>query len=343
MTTAFITGLSGEELSPAEKSFLRSAAPCGLILFSRNCCDHAQIRRLVDEARDAIGSSDILVLIDQEGGRVQRLRPPLGRALPPAAAYASRYAEDRESACEWAALAARLVAEDLKALGINTCCAPVLDVPVEGAHDVIGDRAYGTTPDQIAALGRSVAEGFLAGGVLPVIKHIPGHGRATEDSHFDLPVVTATHEVLSATDFAPFRALADMPAAMTAHVVFTALDPDAAASTSERVTREIIRGELGFDNLLMSDDLSMKALSGTLKTRAEAVIRAGSDLALHCNGDLEEMEAVAANVPVLAGKAAERFARASRLLGQSKPFDVARAEAALAGALAIGSRRTESV
>ncbi len=174
--------------------------------------------------------------------------------------------QDRESACEWAALAARLVAEDLKALGINTCCAPVLDVPVEGAHDVIGDRAYGTTPDQIAALGRSVAEGFLAGGVLPVIKHIPGHGRATEDSHFDLPVVTATHAELSATDFAPFRALADMPAAMTAHVVFTALDPDAPASTSERVTREIIRGEIGFDNLLMSDDLSMKALSGTLES-----------------------------------------------------------------------------
>jgi beta-N-acetylhexosaminidase len=343
MATAFITGLSGEVLTPAEKAFLRSAAPCGLILFTRNCRDHAQIRSLVADARAAIGSGDILVLIDQEGGRVQRLRPPLGRALPPAAAYACRYGEDPGSACEWARSAARLVAEDLKALSINTCCAPVLDVPVEGGHDVIGDRAYGTTPDQIAALGRAVAEGFLAGGMLPVVKHIPGHGRATEDSHHDLPVVAAPHDVLSVTDFAPFRALADMPAAMTAHVVFTALDPDAPASTSARVTRDIIRGEIGFDNLLMSDDLSMKALSGTLEARAEAVIRAGSDLALHCNGDLGEMEAVARSVPVLAGKSAERFERAIRLLERSQPFDVARAEASLAEALAIGSRRTESV
>jgi beta-N-acetylhexosaminidase len=343
MTTAFITGLSGEELSPAERSFLRHAAPSGLILFTRNCRDHAQIRRLVADAKEAIGAADILVLIDQEGGRVQRLRPPLGRALPPAAAYAARYADDRASACEWARLAARLVAEDLGALGINTCCAPVLDIPVEGAHAVIGDRAYGTTPDQIAVLGRSVAEGFLSGGMLPVIKHIPGHGRATKDSHFDLPVVTAEHAELSATDFAPFRALADMPAAMTAHVVFTTLDPGAPASTSERVTREIIRGEIGFDNLLMSDDLSMKALSGTLEERAEAVIRAGSDLALHCNGDLAEMEAVARSVPALEGRAAERFERAIRLLGRAEPLVVADAEACLAQALAIASRRTESV
>jgi beta-N-acetylhexosaminidase len=343
MPTAFITGLSGEVLTPAETAFLRAAAPCGLILFSRNCRDHAQIRDLVTDAKTAIGSPDVLVLIDQEGGRVQRLRPPLGRALPPAAVYGLRHEQDAASACEWAFLAARLLAEDLKALGINTDCAPVLDVPVAGAHDVIGDRAYGTDPRQIAALGRAVAEGFLAGGVLPVIKHIPGHGRATKDSHHDLPVVTEPHDVLSATDFAPFRALADMPAAMTAHVVFTALDPEAPASTSERVTRDIIRGEIGFDNLLMSDDLSMKALSGTLEARAEAVIRAGSDLALHCNGDLAEMEAVARSVPRLAGKAAERFERAIRLLETSSPFDLARAEACLVEALAIGSRRTESV
>lgn len=343
MVSAFITGLAGETLTAAEKSFLRSAVPCGIILFARNCRGHEQIRALVAEARDAIGSAETLVLIDQEGGRVQRLRPPLGRALPPAAAYAHHYGRDPAEACAWAGLAARLVAEDLKALGINTDCAPVLDVPVEGAHDIIGDRAYGRTPVQIAALGRAVAEGFLAGGVLPVIKHIPGHGRATADSHHDLPVVTTAHAELSATDFAPFKALADMPAAMTAHVVFTALDPAAPASTSCAVTEDVIRGEIGFDNLLMSDDLSMKALSGTLEERAEAVLRAGSDVALHCNGDLAEMEAVAGSVPRLAGKARERFDRAIRLLARSEAFDVARAEAALAAALAIGSQRTESV
>jgi beta-N-acetylhexosaminidase len=293
--------------------------------------------------KDALGCGDILVLIDQEGGRVQRLRPPLGRALPPALAYALLYEQDPENARQTAFMAARLVARDLRALGINTNCAPVLDLRVEGAHTIIGDRAYGTRPAEVATLGRAVSEGFLAGGVLPVVKHIPGHGRATKDSHLDLPVVTASRDVLSATDFAPFRMLADMPAAMTAHVVFTAVDPDAPASTSEIVTREVIRGEIGFDGLLMSDDLSMKALRGTLGARAEAVIGAGSDLALHCNGDLAEMEEVASGVPVLAGKARERFERALGVLETRVAFDVARAEACLASALAIGSRRTESV
>ncbi|HYD15112.1 MAG TPA: beta-N-acetylhexosaminidase, partial [Hyphomicrobium sp.] len=286
---------------------------------------------------------DFLVLIDQEGGRVQRLRPPLGRALPAADAYARLYADDAEVAKEAAFLAARLLADDLKALGINTDCAPVLDVPVSGAHDVIGDRAYGREPVQVAALARAVAEGFMAGGVLPVIKHIPGHGRATADSHLELPVVTEPHTLLSETDFAPFKSLADMPAAMTAHVVFTAIDKDAPASTSRRVTQDIIRGEIGFDGLLMSDDLSMKALTGTFADRTKAVLTAGSDLALHCNGVLAEMEQVAGHVPELANEALRRFHAALTVLNRADSYDSARAETQLALALGTGRRHAESV
>jgi beta-N-acetylhexosaminidase len=343
MPRAFITGVSGATLTPDEAAFLRSARPCGFILFGRNCISHDQIRRLVGDVRAAVGSDDLLVLIDQEGGRVQRLRPPLGRALPPAAAYARLYEQDEERGLEAAFLAARLVAEDLLALGINTDCAPVLDVPVPGAHDIIGDRAYGAEPVQIAALGRAVAEGFMAGGVLPVIKHIPGHGRATADSHLDLPVVDTSREELSATDFKAFKALADMPVAMTAHVVFSSLDPANPASTSEIVTRDVIRGEIGFDGFLMSDDLSMKALSGSFEDRTRAVLRAGSDVALHCNGSLSEMSAVAAEAPELAGAPLSRFNRALDVLKARKPFDSLRAEALIAAALAIDAPSAESV
>jgi len=343
MATAFITGVSGETLTPAEAAFLKSAAPAGLILFARNCISHEQIRRLVDDARAAVGSDDFLVLIDQEGGRVQRLRPPLGRALPAANAYAQLYADEPAVAKEAAFLAARLLADDLKALGINTDCAPVLDVPVAGAHDVIGDRAYGREPEQVAALARAVAEGFMAGGVLPVIKHIPGHGRATADSHLELPVVSEPHAMLSATDFAPFKALRDMPAAMTAHVVFTSIDKDAPASTSRRVTQDIIRGEIGFDGLLMSDDLSMKALTGTFAERTRAVLTAGSDLALHCNGVVAEMEEVAAAAPALEGDALRRFHAALAVLNRNESYDSARAEAQLALALGTARRHAESV
>lgn len=343
MTKAFISGVAGETLSPAEAAFFRAAQPAGLILFARNCTGHEQIRRLVGSVREAVGSDDFLVLIDQEGGRVQRLRPPLGRALPAADAYAALYADDPAVAQEAAFLAARLLADDLKDLGINTDCAPVLDVPVPGAHDVIGDRAYGREPLQVATLARAVAEGFIAGGVLPVIKHIPGHGRATKDSHHELPVVAEPHAVLSATDFAPFKALRDMPAAMTAHVVFTAIDDRQPASTSRRVTREVIRDEIGFDGLLMSDDLSMKALSGTLSERARAVLSAGSDVALHCNGVLDEMEQVAGAVPALSGEALRRFHAALSVLGREDPYDSVKAETQLALALGTGRRHAESV
>lgn len=343
MRSALIVGVAGTELSEREAAFLKEARPCGLILFARNCAGHDQIRALIASVKDALGSDALLVLIDQEGGRVQRLRPPLGRALPPAVAYGRLYAGNRGAACHAASLAARLLAEDLAALGINTNCAPVLDVPVAGAHDIIGDRAYGVTPRQVADLGRAVAEGFMAGGVLPVIKHIPGHGRATKDSHFDLPAVDATHAELSAADFAAFRELRDMPAAMTAHVVFTSLDAAAPASTSTIMTRDIIRGEIGFNGLLMSDDLSMHALSGSIRARAEAVIKAGSDVALHCTGVFDEMVEAAAGVPQLQGESLARLERAYALLTKAKVYDRQAAEAALAGVIADHAARVESV
>ncbi len=317
-----------------ERRFLSETRPAGIILFARNLEDHDQIRRLISDALNAIGGDDTLVLIDQEGGRVQRLRPPLGRALPSAAAYGALYAEKPKAACRDAYLAARLLADDLKSLGIDTDCAPVLDLPVAGAHEIIGDRAYGDTVAQVAALGRAVADGFIAGGVLPVIKHIPGHGRATADSHLDLPHVTTSRRELEDTDFATFRDLADMPAAMSAHVVFSAIDEAHPASTSAKVTSEIIRGYIGFDGLLMSDDLGMKALSGPMRARAEAVIASGSDIALHCNGDLAEMEAVAQGVPTLTGTALARFERALAVTSTTKPYDREAAELALADALA---------
>ncbi len=335
MRSAFITGLAGLTLSGEEAAFLARTQPAGLILFARNCDTPDQIRALIAEARDAIGADDVLVLIDQEGGRVQRLRPPHWRALPPAANYAALALRDAERATHAARLAAQLTAQDLLALGINTNCAPVLDVPVPGSHDIIGDRAYGKTPGDIIRLGRAVAEGYLAGGVLPVIKHIPGHGRATADSHLELPAVATARADLEATDFVPFRALRDIPAAMTAHVVFTSIDASAPASTSAIVHREILRGSIGYDGLLMSDDLSMKALTGRMQDRAAAVIAAGSDLALHCNGNLEEMTAVAAGVPNLAGDALSRFQRAVAVIGQHQPFVMAEAEACLGEVLSL--------
>jgi beta-N-acetylhexosaminidase len=333
MLSAFITGLAGLELTAREASVLRAVQPCGVILFARNVADPDQVRRLVEDARTAIDADDLLVLIDQEGGRVRRLRPPHWRELPAGAAYGEIYVEDPERALRMARLVARLTAADLRATGINTNCTPVLDVPVAGSHDIIGDRAYGRDPAQVAALGRAVAEGFMAGGVLPVIKHVPGHGRATADSHLALPVVDASRDELEATDFEPFRALAGLPAAMTAHVVFTAVDAGAAASVSKCVTDGIIRGSIGFGGLLMSDDLGMRALSGSVAERAAAVIAAGSDLALLCSGNLSETESVAAVVPKLDGPALARYRHACAVFRQQQPFDVAEAEFCLAQAL----------
>ncbi len=333
MRKAFIAGLAGPSLLDDEHAFLAETRPAGIILFARNCASPDQLRRLIQQARSAIGCTDVLVLIDQEGGRVRRLKPPYWREQPAAAAFARLYQLDRVRGLLIARLAAQLIAQDLRAVGINTNCAPVLDLAVPGAHAIIGDRAYGQTPQAVAELGRAVAEGYLAGGVLPIIKHIPGHGRALVDSHEALPEVREARSVLGETDFAAFRALADLPAAMTAHIIYHAVDPSQPASTSPRVTAEVIRAEIGFDGLLISDDIGMRALSGDFAGRARAVIAAGSDIVLHCSGCLSEARAVSAAVPALFGKALSRFNRAIEACADPRSFDVAEAEAAMCAAL----------
>jgi beta-N-acetylhexosaminidase len=334
---AFIAGCSGPRLTPEERSFYRDADPWGFIVFKRNIVDHAQVVALTSELREAVGR-DAAVLVDQEGGRVQRLGPPNWVAYPAARRLGSLASNDPLVRRELVRLGARLIAHDLLSLGINVDCLPVLDVPVEGAHDVIGDRAYGRDPEMIAVLGRAAAEGLMAGGVLPVMKHVPGHGRATADSHLALPVVDSTLEELRRRDFVPFAVNADLPAAMSAHVVFTALDPARPATTSRSVIRRVIRGELGYDGLLMSDDLSMRALAGSFRQRAEDVIAAGCDLVLHCNGVMEEMAAVAEGTPELHGKARRRAEAAlARIRHRPEPFDVAEARARLDAALAAAA------
>lgn len=335
MRTALIVGLSGAALTCDDRAFLAEARPAGIILFARNCVQPVQVRALVEDARAAIAADDLLVLIDQEGGRVRRLRPPHWRELPAAAAFTALTRDAPPTGIAAARLAARLTAQDLREIGVNTNCAPVLDLKIAGAHDIIGDRAYGETPEEVAILGRAVAEGLMDGGVVPVIKHIPGHGRALADSHFELPVVDTDQDELERTDFAPFRALADMPAAMTAHVVYSRIDADRPASTSAQVTSQVIRGHIGFSGLLMSDDLGMRALTGSFRERAEAVIRAGSDVALHCSGDLVEMRAVAEGCPTLGGLALQRFAACCAITQHVSAFDVAAAENAIAAAVRV--------
>ena len=332
---AFITGCAGLALTADETAFIRDQRPAGLILFSRNCDTHDQVRRLTDDFRKALGEQDVLVLIDQEGGRVQRLRPPQWRALPPASAFGALYAQDKTRGLAAARLAARVAAQELAQLGITMNCAPVLDLPVPGAHGIIGDRAYGTVPGDVAELARAVATGLLAGGVLPVIKHIPGHGRATADSHLELPIVKTSAQDLRAHDFAPFRLLADLPAAMTAHVVYEAFDAKEPATTSLTLVQDIIREEIGFQGLLMSDDLGMKALAGTMRERTQRSLFAGCDVVLHCNGNLAEMRDVAAAAGPLEPTASLRLAGCLALLGADQSFDLAEAEAHLAAAFAL--------
>jgi beta-N-acetylhexosaminidase len=328
-----ISGCESLCLTDRERDFFRDVRPCALILFRRNCQDPEQVRRLTAEFREAVGDDRALVLVDQEGGRVQRLVPPHWRRYPAGRRFGDLYGSDRERGLIAARLGARMIARDLSALGINVNCAPVLDVPVPGAHDIIGDRAYGETPETVAALGRAVAEGYLESSVLPVIKHVPGHGRAEADSHASLPVIRASREEMSRTDFAPFKALNDMPLAMTAHVLIPAIDPDAPASASRTVIDDVIRGEIGFDGLLMCDDLGMGALTGTMQERARAVLDAGCDLVLHCSGNFGEMEAIASVTPELSGEPARRFEAARALLRNASPFDEAFAESLIAEVL----------
>jgi beta-N-acetylhexosaminidase len=332
--SACIFGCAATALTPTEQAFFRDLRPWGFILFKRNVESPGQVRALIDSLRACVDRPDAPVLIDQEGGRVQRLGPPHWNRYPPGRAYGTLPGNDPLLRREVTRLGARLLAHDLAELGINVDCVPVLDVPVPGAHDVIGDRAYGTTPQEVAYLGRAAAEGLIAGGVLPVIKHIPGHGRAGADSHQALPVVEAPYAELDARDFTPFRMLSDMPMAMSAHVVYTAIDRKRPATTSRKAIRQVIRGAIGFDGLLMTDDLSMKALSGSFAERSRAALAAGCDVLLHCNGDMDEMKGVAAGARTLSGRAARRAAAAlARIPKVAEPFDVAEARARFAAAL----------
>jgi len=322
---ALVFGCAGERLSAEERRLFANVDPVGFVLFRRNCKEPDQVRALVAEMRDAVGRADAPVLIDQEGGRVARLQPPHWRKYPAAAQIGALPDPLAEEA---ARLGARLIADDLATLGIDVDALPVLDLPAPGADPVIGDRAYDSNPARVARLGRAACEGLLQGGVLPIVKHIPGHGRSQVDSHRDLPRVEASRDELAKTDFAPFQALGAMPWAMTAHIVYTAIDPDMPATFSTAIIDGVIRRHIGFDGVLISDDISMGALQGSLAERTRRALAAGCDLALHCNGVLAEMEEVAEAASPLTAAAQARLARAEALRRHStQPFDRAAAEA----------------
>ncbi|MCP5410871.1 MAG: beta-N-acetylhexosaminidase [Alphaproteobacteria bacterium] len=334
MRSRAIYGCAGLTLATDELAFFRDARPWGFILFARNIKDLAQVRELVGQLRETVDDVNAPVLIDQEGGRVARLKPPHWPERPPAARFGALHAQNPEAAREATYLNARLIAHDLTGLGLNVDCLPVLDVPVPGAHDIIGDRAFGTDPATVIDLGKAQIEGLLDGAVLPVMKHIPGHGRAGADSHLALPRVTAGPEELSASDFVTFRSLNHCPAAMTAHVVYESIDPQRPCTTSPKVIRDVIRGEIGFEGLLMSDDLSMKALDGPMSVRARAALFAGCDVLLHCNGDMDEMTDVAGEAKTLEGLPLKRAQGAMARLGIAPDFDAAAASARLSALLA---------
>jgi beta-N-acetylhexosaminidase len=350
MSAACIFGCAGTAVSVEERAFFRDVRPWGFILFARNIASADQVRRLIDDLRAAAGDEGAPVFVDQEGGRVQRLKPPLALRRRPAELFGQLYASDPQAAIEATYLNHRLLAHELAALGFDADCAPCIDLRHEDGHDVIGDRAFGSEPSVVSALGRAACDGLLAGGVAPVIKHIPGHGRAAADSHYDLPIVDTPESVLELTDFQPFRALADIPMAMTAHVVFSAIDAHACATVSHRVINTVIRGHMGFDGLLMSDDLSMKALGGDLAERTRASIAAGCDVVLHGNGALvgepvrdlmAELKAIADATPQLSGKALERADAVRSITRRAQPFDAEAAESRLAE-LGLDGRGTES-
>src|SRR5450631_1198554 len=325
---AFITGVSGPELTAAEREFIATERPWGFILFKRNIETPAQVVKLVRELRESVGNPEAPVLIDQEGGRVQRFGPPHWPVYPAGAVFGLLYDIDRSAGLSAARLSARLIAADLIELGVTVDCLPLADVPVSGADAVIGNRAYGTEPGKVAAIARAVTQGLEQGGVLPVLKHIPGHGRATADTHFRLPEVETSRAELERTDFAAFQPLADLPMAMTAHIVFSALDPAHPATTSATIIEQVIRGAIGFQGLLMSDDVSMNALAGSIAERTRAIVAAGCDMVLHCNGKLDEMREVARETPELSGEALERAGRALASRRAPQAFDrfAARAE-----------------
>jgi beta-N-acetylhexosaminidase len=319
VTLAAIFGLSGPALTSGERALFRSADPAGYILFGRNCLDPEQLRALTDELRALHGRDDLLILVDQEGGRVARLGPPRWPAFPAASVFAALYEKAPMTAIEAARINAAAMAAVLAEAGITANCAPVLDLARDGAHAIVGDRSFGAEPMQVAALGRAVLDGLAQGGVLGCIKHLPGHGRARADSHSELPVIEATREELE-EDFAPFRSLTGRAAlGMVAHIVYSALDAGGAASISPTVITDTIRGDIGFGGLLLSDDIAMDALSGPGADRACAVVEAGCDLALHCSGVLAEMEAVAAVLGDVTAGAGERLAQAVAAIPMPPP------------------------
>jgi len=330
-----IFGCLGAALTAEERAFFRATDPLGFILFKRNCISPEQIRALTDSFRELSGRADIPVLIDQEGGRVARLSSPPWYKAPAAARFAELFGDDKHAAAQAVRLNSRLIAHDLVGLGISVDCLPVLDVPASDGHQIIGDRAYGTDPKVVADLGLAAAQGLLDFGVLPVMKHIPGHGRARSDTHQALPHVEAGRRALEEIDFKPFAVLHDLPLAMTAHVVFDAIDPLHPATLSGAVIEQVIRGYIGFDGLLMSDDLSMKALSGSFEKRAAEALDAGCDVVLHCNGEMEEMKAVMQGVSEMSQKAGERAEKALHFADSRKNlFDVEESRASLSALLA---------
>ncbi len=317
---AFITGCAGPDLTDEERVFIGAVRPWGLILFQRNCRSPDQIRALTADFRSLVEDQDAPVLIDEEGGRVQRLKPPVWTSYPPSATYGQIYQTDRDAGRRAAELAARLIAGDLSPLGITVNCLPVLDVGRETTHDAIGDRAYGSDPDQVADLAGAAARGLQDGGVIPVVKHMPGHGAAIVDSHHDLPVIEDSCEQLECVDFKPFATLSHLPVAMTGHLVYSDLDSANPSTLSEIIVNDVIRRRIGFDGLLLTDDISMHALSGDIASRSRRALDAGCDIILHCNGDMEEMRQVASVADPLRGKAK---ARADRALASRRPADPA--------------------
>lgn len=329
---AAIFGCSGKTLLPEEKAFFSQHNPLGFILFSRNIEGKDQVKALVKEMKECVQREDVPILIDQEGGRVARLKKPVFRGAPPAGSFAALAEDFPDIAKEGVYLNARLIAEELKEIGVTVDCAPVADVPVKGAHDIIGDRAYGDTPERVTFLARAMSEGLLDGGIVPIMKHIPGHGRARADSHEDLPVVDTSKEELENWDFTVFRALSDIPWAMTAHILYTAIDKKYPATLSPAMVK-LIREEIGFDGVLVTDDLSMKALKGSFADRTVHALQAGCDVVLHCNGEMQEMQEIAAHTTQLTEVALARLERASQLVQHQKETDISAFELRLGNIL----------
>ena len=307
MSRPIIIDCSSLRLSLDEKSLFSEVKPFGFILFKRNCESPDQVRALTDEFREITNNPDIPILIDQEGGRVARLRPPYWRDVPPAATFARLYEKDKELGLKAARINARIMASELETLGVNVNCAPVVDLLYDGAHLIVGDRSYGTDIRQVTDIARAVGEGFMAGGITPIIKHIPGHGRAMLDSHYDLPIIDTDFDELNKSCFEPFRALNDFPAAMTAHIIYSQIDPDYPATLSKKLIRDVIRKKIGFKSVLISDDVSMKALKGSPLDNVISSLNAGCDLALYCNAELKDREIVLKGLEAMDGEQSQKI------------------------------------